>query len=92
MFNDKNSLIDIESQEHMLNYFKNVLESSCRVVDQDYLMNFRHLAGARGSTCVMVLVVGDRLICMNIGDSRALLSRNKSVIQLSRDHKPVNHS
>lgn len=36
----------------------------------------------------MLFVIGDRLICANIGDSRAVLSRGRSPVLLSKDHKP----
>ena len=49
-----------------------------------------------GSTCVSVIYTPERLICPNIGDSRAVLGRliNKETneykaIKLSRDHKPT---
>ena len=47
-----------------------------------------------GTTCVSVIFTPQRLICPNIGDSRAVLARydvNKEkyiAIDLSRDHKP----
>lgn len=52
-----------------------------------------------GSTCVTVLIIGTKLWCANVGDSRAMLarlmvngteSRQKQwmAIALSRDHKP----
>lgn len=50
----------------------------------------------QGCTAVVVLVVrrpegeGPRLICANAGDSRAILSRNGTVVALSEDHKPEN--
>ena len=28
-----------------------------------------------GSTAVIVLIIGDRIICANLGDSRAILSK-----------------
>jgi serine/threonine protein phosphatase PrpC len=65
---------------------------SCRQVDQEFLKTYGKYAFNWGSTCVMVLVIGDRLICMNVGDSRALLCRNRAVVQLSKDHKPVDSS
>ena len=48
-----------------------------------------------GSTCVLLFVIYNKLICANAGDSRAILinerinkySKNE-IIQLSRDHKP----
>ena len=48
-----------------------------------------------GTTCVSVIFTPEKLICPNIGDSRAVLARydvNKKkyiAIDLSRDHKPT---
>lgn len=45
-----------------------------------------------GSTCVVVVIIGDVCICGNVGDSRAVLVRNSSSgwfpVPLSEDHKP----
>lgn len=47
-----------------------------------------------GSTAVIVIIVGDKIICANAGDSRAILvseiqnEKENSIIPLSRDHKP----
>ena len=53
-----------------------------------------------GSTCVSVLIVGNKVFCANVGDSRATLARRKEYagpngvaqykmigIPLNRDHK-----
>jgi serine/threonine protein phosphatase PrpC len=40
-----------------------------------------------GSTCVMVLIVGAHIFCANVGDSRAVLSRKGTAVNLSYDHK-----
>ena len=53
-----------------------------------------------GSTCVSVLIVGNKVFCANVGDSRAALARRKEFagpngtsqhrmigIPLNRDHK-----
>ena len=48
-----------------------------------------------GSTCVSVIYTPERLICPNIGDSRAVLGRydkekkKYKAIELTRDHKPT---
>ena len=46
-----------------------------------------------GSTCVSVIFTPEKLICPNIGDSRAVLGRyidnEWKAIELSRDHKPT---
>ncbi|KAM3373607.1 hypothetical protein ACQJBY_020198 [Aegilops geniculata] len=41
-----------------------------------------------GSTAVVALLVRDRLIVANCGDSRAVLSRGGVAVPLSQDHKP----
>lgn len=46
-----------------------------------------------GSTCVIVVIIGDVCICGNVGDSRAVLVRNNGSkgwfpVPLSEDHKP----
>ena len=44
-----------------------------------------------GSTCVSVLIVGTKVFCANVGDSRAVLSGDEGsrIFALSRDHKPL---
>lgn len=42
-----------------------------------------------GSTCVVVFISDNKLICANCGDSRAIMVLdNGGVVPLSRDHKP----
>ena len=36
----------------------------------------------------MVFQVGERLICANVGDSRAILVKGNNIIPLSIDQKP----
>ena len=44
-----------------------------------------------GSTAVTaILISGNQLLVANVGDSRAVLSRNGVAIQLSIDHEPIN--
>lgn len=42
----------------------------------------------QGSTAVMVYIHPHEVVSANIGDSRAVLSRDKTAIPLTRDHKP----
>ena len=55
--------------------------------------DFQFLGSAQnpehGSTATTVLILGQRLYCANVGDSRTTLSRNFSVVHLSSDHKPT---
>lgn len=41
-----------------------------------------------GSTSIVVLINQNTLVCANVGDSRALLSRGGVCWALSEDHKP----
>ena len=45
-------------------------------------------ANFSGTTCVMVFQVGDRLLCANVGDSRAIMVKGDKAIPLSIDQKP----
>lgn len=45
-----------------------------------------------GSTCTSVLVRDDRIVCANVGDSRALLVRASKGVELTQDHRPVGTS
>ena len=46
-------------------------------------------ANFSGTTCVMVLQIGERILCSNIGDSRAIMVKTGNVIvPLSIDQKP----
>jgi protein phosphatase 2C len=41
-----------------------------------------------GTTCLALLLTKDKYIVANVGDSRAVLSRNHKAVPLSTDHKP----
>ena len=45
-------------------------------------------ANFSGTTCVMVFQVGDRIICANVGDSRAIIVKGDKAFPLSIDQKP----
>lgn len=43
-----------------------------------------------GTTCVVAIVADNTLYCANAGDSRGVLSRGGTAVEMSEDHKPVN--
>jgi serine/threonine protein phosphatase PrpC len=46
------------------------------------------VADSVGCTANVSLLVGKKLYVANAGDSRAVLSRNGEIVELSFDHKP----
>jgi len=43
-----------------------------------------------GTTVNLVIVTDEKLIFVNVGDTKSLLTRNNEVIFESNDHKPEN--
>ena len=74
--------------EILMNIF---LDSDNIIGDQDFDVSFS------GTTCVLVIQLGPKLICANVGDSRAILIYDKEndenlrhtrIFELSHDFKP----
>eukprot|EP01036_Dinobryon_divergens_P027172 gene27172-35897_t len=55
--------------------------------DKDFITTSPH--PQHGSTATTALLLGKRLYCANVGDSRTMLCRKFSPILLSQDHKPT---
>ena len=65
-----------------------ILKRAYRHAERDIEKNSDIDANFSGTTCVMVFQVGNRLLCANVGDSRAILVKGDKVIPLSVDQKP----
>ena len=65
-----------------------ILKRAYRHAERDIEKNSDIDANFSGTTCVMVFQVGNRLLCGNVGDSRAILVKGDKVIPLSIDQKP----
>ena len=66
----------------------NFIKQMCSTAD-DRLRRQKFDSKLSGSTGVFIVHIEDKLICYNIGDSRAIyINSNYEPIQITRDHKP----
>ena len=66
-----------------------ILKRVFRHAERDIEKNSDIDANFSGTTCVMVLQVGEKILCANVGDSRAIMVKeNNVIIPLSIDQKP----
>ena len=63
-----------------------LLKTTFVKTDSDFIT--KSLTPQHGSTATTALILGNRLYCANVGDSRTLLCRNFQAYPLSDDHKP----
>ena len=62
------------------------LRDAFRKTDDDFIRTSQF--PQHGSTATTALILGHRLYCANVGDSRTLLCRNFKPMAMSVDHKP----
>jgi protein phosphatase 1L len=67
---------------------KLAIAEAYKQTDQDYLKTEISQSRDAGSTASTAVLVGDRLLVANVGDSRAVISRGGKAVALSSDHKP----
>jgi serine/threonine protein phosphatase PrpC len=66
-----------------------IIKRLCRHAERDISKNSDIDANFSGTTCVLVFQIGEKIICGNVGDSRAILVKgNNEIIPLSIDQKP----
>ena len=65
-----------------------VLKRAFRHAERDIEKNSDIDANFSGTTCVMVFQIGNRILCGNVGDSRAIMVKGDKAIPLSIDQKP----
>lgn len=71
-----------ENKYNLINFAFNSCENS--------ISNSKFQSNMSGTTCVIVFIVNNKVICANAGDSRAIFSSSNGLQQLSFDHKPDN--
>ncbi|GMH00892.1 hypothetical protein Nepgr_002731 [Nepenthes gracilis] len=67
---------------------KSAIVEAFRQTDANYLQEEKGQQKDAGSTASTALLVGDRLLVANVGDSRVVACRDGSAVPLSIDHKP----
>lgn len=67
---------------------KSAIADAYSNTDSDFLKSENTQNRDAGSTASTAILVGDRLLVANVGDSRAVICRGGKAIAVSRDHKP----
>ena len=65
-----------------------ILKRAFRHAERDIEKTTDIDANFSGTTCVMVFQVGEKILCANVGDSRAIMVKGDKAIPLSFDQKP----
>jgi protein phosphatase 2C family protein 2/3 len=58
-----------------------------KTTDLMYQDAFPDLCKTCGSTAVVCLIIGNQIVCANLGDARAVLSREGKAYDMSVDYK-----
>ena len=69
---------------------ESIIKCLCKafeVTDVMYKKAHPDVSNSCGATAVVCVLLGNKLICANVGDARAILCRNGKAIDLSVDHK-----
>jgi serine/threonine protein phosphatase PrpC len=77
----------IESKNFLADFCKTV-QDAIIYTDVSYYDTETHFSVHHGSTCVSLFFIGNKMICVNLGDSISILLRNNRKIYLSKDFKP----
>lgn len=73
-------------KDHVDKIVIEALESSFLKTDEDFICSSPH--AQNGSTATTALILGRRLYCANVGDSRSFICRNWKAVRMTEDHKP----
>lgn len=85
----KNNLFkNLSSHPDFIKDTKSAIVEAFRQTDANYLREEKGQQKDSGSTASTAVLVGDRLLVANVGDSRVVACRAGSAIPLSIDHKP----
>lgn len=80
----------IDEETHAINTLVRVFENCYTALDQQLFKTLPTKSLESGATALTVCIVGRYVLCANLGDSKAFISRNGCPFLLSRDLRPVN--
>ncbi|MCQ2817457.1 MAG: protein phosphatase 2C domain-containing protein [archaeon] len=92
---------ELKMEKSLSNIYKKIKDNDYDMIKSAYKKAEKSLSknsidfSLSGTTCVICFIIGKKIICSNVGDSRAIVvsqnneSKNYSVKALSRDHKPT---
>ena len=83
---DKSRMTLIESK-NCSETFEGAIREAFHACDTAYKEAFPKACKTCGSTAVVCLVIGQEMYCVNLGDARAVLSRQGKAVDLSVDYK-----
>ncbi|KAK9070984.1 hypothetical protein SSX86_009552 [Deinandra increscens subsp. villosa] len=67
---------------------KSAISESYTYTDSELMKSETNHTRDAGSTACTAILVGNRLLVANVGDSRAVVCKNGKAVAVSRDHKP----
>ncbi|KAA8546495.1 hypothetical protein F0562_002766 [Nyssa sinensis] len=79
---------NLSSHPDFIKDTKSAIVEAFRQTDAEYLNEEKGLQKHAGSTASTAVLLGDRLLVANVGDSRVVACRAGSAVPLSIDHKP----
>ncbi|QCE16324.1 protein phosphatase [Vigna unguiculata] len=84
----KNLFSNLISHPKFISDTKSAISDAYNHTDSEFLKSENNQNKDAGSTASTAILVGDRLLVANVGDSRAVICRGGNAIAVSRDHKP----
>jgi protein phosphatase 1L len=84
----KNLFSNLISHPKFISDTKSAIADAYNHTDSEFLKSENTQNKDAGSTASTAILVGDRLLVANVGDSRAVICRGGNAFAVSRDHKP----
>ncbi|GFS44666.1 HOPW1-1-interacting 2 [Actinidia rufa] len=84
----QNLFSNLISHPKFISDTKSAIADAYSHTDSEFLKSENSQNRDAGSTASTAILVGDRLLVANVGDSRAVICRGERAIAVSRDHKP----